>query len=76
MGRFLICTNPQCRYLVKLQTGTQVLKRSEIILDECPECGHPWTSSCPFCGRSLKCDLEQIPHRCEHCAQSLRPQTS
>src|SRR5947209_3611195 len=53
MEYFLICTNPTCRFIVNLREGAQVLERSKLVLDECPECGHPWSSYCPFCARRL-----------------------
>jgi tRNA(Ile2) C34 agmatinyltransferase TiaS len=78
MEYFLICSNPKCRYLINLREGAQVLERSKLVLDECPECGHQWSSVCPFCGHSLQTDLREIPHRCARCARALvaeNPQT-
>jgi len=53
MECFLICTNAKCRMIVDLGEGGQVLERSKLVIDECPECGHPWSSQCPFCGCPL-----------------------
>ena len=75
MEHFLICTNPQCRYLVDLREGGQVLERSKLIITECPDCGHEWSSLCPFCGHPLETDLQEIPHRCKHCHRVLQPPT-
>jgi|HubBroStandDraft_1064217.scaffolds.fasta_scaffold926812_1 transcription elongation factor Elf1 len=73
MEHFLICTNAKCRFLVNLREGAQVLERSKILIDECPECGHPWSSYCPFCGRPLE-NIERgnLSH-CSHCGRDLRP---
>jgi predicted amidophosphoribosyltransferase len=76
MEYFLICTNPRCRYLVNLRTGTRVLERSKLIVDECPECGHPWSANCPFCGLPLDSDTRGTPPLCTHCERSLLPEES
>jgi ribosomal protein L37AE/L43A len=76
MESFLICTNPKCRYLVNLRDGAQVLERSKLILDECPECGSQWSSHCPFCDKPLEVMLhENLPH-CSHCGCSLQAEAS
>jgi predicted amidophosphoribosyltransferase len=74
MECLLICTNPKCRYLISLREGTEVLVRSKLILDECPDCGQPWSSYCPFCARPLETNLREIPHVCSHCSRALRPE--
>lgn len=74
MEYFLICSNPLCRYLVNLREGAQVLERSKLVIDECPECGHKWSSGCPFCGHSLETDLSQTPPRCARCYRALVPE--
>jgi hypothetical protein len=73
MECYLICTNRKCRYHVNLRYGAQVLVRSQIIIDECPECGHPWSSSCPFCGRQLETSLRGNLSHCLHCGRELVP---
>ncbi len=70
---FLICTNPKCRYLVDLREGNQVLDRSSLVIAECPECGYPWSSSCPFCGRRLKATRRGNISHCAHCKKKLLP---
>ncbi len=73
MEYFLICANPKCRYLINLREGAQVLERSKLVLDECPECGHPWSSYCPFCGRPLEAIRQGNLSHCLHCNKSLGP---
>jgi len=73
MESFLICTNSMCRYLVNLLERVQVLERSKLVIDECPECGHPWSSACPFCGRPLEAIRRGNLSRCLHCKESLQP---
>ena len=73
MECFLICANAACRYLVNLREGSQVLERSKLVLDECPECGHPWSSYCPFCGRPLQAIRRRKFLYCLHCKENLRP---
>jgi predicted amidophosphoribosyltransferase len=70
---FLICSNPKCRYLVDLREGTQVLDRASLIIEECPECGYPWSNSCPFCGRRLKATRRGNISHCAHCKEKLLP---
>src|SRR5437773_415906 len=70
---FLICSNPKCRYLVDLKEGTQVLDRASLIIEECPECGYPWSNSCPFCGRRLKATRRGNISCCSHCKEKLLP---
>jgi transcription elongation factor Elf1 len=73
MDSFLICTNPSCRFVVNLREGAQVLHRSELIIEECPECGHPWSSHCPFCGLPLEAIRGDDFSRCSNCNREFRP---
>jgi predicted amidophosphoribosyltransferase len=73
MEYFLICTNTKCRFIVNLREGAQVLERSKLVIDECPECGHPWSSCCPFCGRPLEAIRRGNLSHCLHCGRELRP---
>jgi hypothetical protein len=70
---FLICANAKCRFIVNLREGARVLRRSQLIIDECPECGHPWSSSCPFCGRPLEAIQQGDLSLCSHCGRELQP---
>jgi hypothetical protein len=71
MEYFLICTNPRCRFIVNLREGAQVLERSKLVIDECPECGHPWSSYCPFCGRPLEATRRGDFYHCLNCKENL-----
>jgi hypothetical protein len=62
MDSCLICSNADCRFIVDLHE----LPRSELIIDGCPECGHSWSSSCPFCGRPLETILRDNLLHCSH----------
>jgi hypothetical protein len=54
MERFIICKNPLCRLVVDLRTqDNRILKISELIIDQCPECASEWSSRCPFCSKDL-----------------------
>jgi hypothetical protein len=70
MECFLICTNPRCRFIVNLREGAQVLERSKLVIDECPECGHPWSSHCPYCGRPLEATQRGDFYHCLNCKES------
>ena len=73
MDSFLICTNPRCRNLINLREGTQLLERSKMIIDECPECGAAWSSYCPFCDRPLEAVARGNLSHCSHCRRELLP---
>jgi hypothetical protein len=72
MESFLICENPTCHMVLDLRENGHVLPRSEIILNECPECGNGWSSKCPFCSKRLEVELRGgIPH-CLRCSRKLQ----
>ena len=73
MEYFLICTNTKCRLIVNLREGVQVLEGSKLVINECPKCGHPWSSDCPFCGRTLEAIQRGNLSRCLRCNRELRP---
>ncbi len=58
MERFIICKNPLCCLVVDLRTrDNRILKISELIIDQCPECASEWSSRCPFCSKDLDITL-------------------
>jgi hypothetical protein len=58
MERFIICKNPLCCLVVDLRTqDNRILKISELIVDQCPECAGEWLSHCPFCSKDLDITL-------------------
>lgn len=72
MASLLICSNAECRFMVDLHGGAQPLPRSELVLDECTECGHSCSSSRPFCGWPMETNLlDNLPH-CSRCGRELR----
>jgi hypothetical protein len=72
MESFLICENPTCHMVLDLRENGQVFPRSELIVNECPECGSPWSSACPFCSKLLEVDWRGgLPH-CLSCRQKLQ----
>jgi hypothetical protein len=73
---YLICTNPACRFIVNLREGGQELERSKLVIDECPECGNPWSSSCPFCDQSLEVVQRGSFSFCSRCGRSLQAGTA
>ena len=71
MENFLICENAKCRFVIDLREGGTLLSRSQILLNECPECGHPWSTECPHCSEPLDVALVTgLPH-CSHCHRKL-----
>ena len=72
MENFLICENAKCRFVIDLREGGSLLSRSQIVLNECPECGHAWSTICPFCSHPLEVELPGgLPH-CSHCNRKLQ----
>jgi hypothetical protein len=72
LEHFLVCTNPMCRLIVNLREGGQEVERSEIIVNECPECGNPWSGHCPFCDRELEVVYEGSLALCARCHRRLQ----
>ena len=73
---FLICESPKCRFVIDLREGGSLLSRSQILLNECPECGQSWSTACPFCSRPLEVALlGGLPH-CSHCQRKLHAETT
>lgn len=75
METFLICKNPACLFLIDLhEKDKRILRRSDLVINECPECGHEWSSQCPFCSESLDVVWhDKLPH-CSHCLRKLKAQ--
>jgi ribosomal protein S27E len=74
MGRCLICINPRCRHVIDLESRAEAPVRSRFIPARCPECGHPWSANCPFCGQSLAISKLKTVFRCARCNQVLAPE--
>jgi endogenous inhibitor of DNA gyrase (YacG/DUF329 family) len=70
---YVICTNPSCRCLISLLEAAQVGACSKLVINQCPECGYPWSGKCPICGQLLATDSREKPHCCAHCGGALRP---
>ena len=68
----VICENSACRFLVSLREGNRVLRLSELIMSECPECGHRLSACCPFCQQILEVIWQGKVPRCSVCSRSLQ----
>jgi hypothetical protein len=76
MKHFLMCENPQCRFV--LDCGGQGAFRTlaQIGLPNCPECGAQWSAKCPFCIGSLTVAwIDRLPH-CSICRRRLRAEAA
>jgi hypothetical protein len=73
MEHFLICENTACLFIIDLKQGGRLMSRSELVISQCPECGHRWSPSCPFCMQPLDITWnEKLPH-CSRCLRKLQP---
>jgi hypothetical protein len=63
MTHFAICKNEGCRFVLDRRVNGKSLDLSPSILKECPACGSPWSSTCPYCGQDLAIKLTRgVPH--------------
>lgn len=67
MEHYLICGNPSCRLVLDLNGSGKSLRRSQIHLNECPECGSVWSATCPFCVQPLSVIFRGHRAHCGHC---------
>jgi len=67
MEHFLICGNPFCRFVLDLQEVRKPLRRAQLLLKECPECGAQWSTTCPFCAEPLSVMWHGHHALCAHC---------
>lgn len=69
MAHFLICDNPECRFIVDLRVNGRTLNGTQFILKKCPLCGGNWSSTCPSCNQPLAVKMVNgLPHSacCQH----------
>ena len=67
METYLICGNHSCRMVLDLNGSANSLRRSQIHLSACPECGSEWMSTCPFCVQPLRVMFRGHHAHCGHC---------
>jgi hypothetical protein len=67
MEHFLICANAACRFILDLQQARKPLRRSQMLLNECPECTAQWSANCPFCTKPLSVVFQGHRAHCAHC---------
>ena len=73
MERFIVCKNALCRLVVDLRTqDNRILKISELIINQCPECGSEWSSHCPFCANELDANWHENLPICSQCLLPLK----
>lgn len=65
MPDFLVCTNSYCRFVLDLQEARKPLSGS--FLNRCPECGSPWSATCPFCAEPISVIWHGHHALCSHC---------
>mgnify|MGYP001411275470 CR=1 FL=1 len=76
MDRFLICENRKCRFILDRRVNGTSLDGVHRILRKCPDCGHAWSSRCPFCSQSIEMKfVAGIPHSA-CCGQRLRAEAN
>ena len=74
MEKILVCSNSRCRFVLDLRECDRVLRRSDLPIKECPECGSEWSSTCPFCARVLSLAWPHALPHCANCQRVLRPE--
>jgi hypothetical protein len=75
MARFLICNNPECRFVLDRRINGASLDGVQKILKTCPSCCSDWSSACPFCDRPFDVAfIGGLPHSA-CCRHKLRPET-
>lgn len=63
MNHFLVCENPECRYILDRRVNGESLDGVRKIVKQCPECGGDWSSTCPFCDQALTISfVGGLPH--------------
>jgi len=53
MTRFLVCVNPQCRFLLDSRVDGLPRVAAQSLLPKCPACGGNWSATCPSCGQPV-----------------------
>ncbi len=74
LEEFLICENPECRFLTSLRQGDKLLRREDLIFSVCPNCDHEWSGLCPFCFHTLNVKWQGKVPWCTHCNTALLPE--
>ena len=75
MDHYLICQNPKCRFVLdRLIDG----KPMDIprLLKNCPACGSAWSSTCPFCSRTLSVTFDSGFPDSACCGHRLRAESA
>ena len=72
MNHFLVCENPECRFIIDRRVNGESLDGLRRILKECPACKSEWSSSCPNCSQSLTVSfIDGVPYS-SCCGHKLR----
>lgn len=72
MYKYLVCCNPECRFILDRRVNGTSLDGVQKILKTCPACGSDWSSSCPYCGQALAVNfVDGLPHSA-CCGHKLR----
>jgi hypothetical protein len=74
LEEFLICENPECRFLTSLRQGDKLLRREDLVFSVCPNCDHNWSGLCPFCFHTLSVRWQGKVSWCTHCNTALLPE--
>jgi hypothetical protein len=75
VARFLICTNPECRFVLDRRINGAALDGVRKILKTCPSCRADWSSACPFCDRPFDVSFIGGLPQSACCGHKLRPET-
>lgn len=63
MDRYVVCDNPQCRFLLDRRMNGSSLDGTQHVVRKCPSCGGNWTEVCPSCHQPLAVKtVDGLPH--------------
>jgi hypothetical protein len=76
MENYLLCSNPSCRFVLDLQELPKSSRPPVGFLEECPECGSQWASTCPFCLQPLSIVWHGHVAHCAGCHRKFHAQAA
>jgi len=71
MNHYLVCENPNCRFVLDIRVDGKRLASRRFILSKCPQCGGKWSATSPLPRHALGALwMNRLPH-CSCCSRKL-----